>query len=80
VFFLLGVAAAVAFLGAAELRRMLVWAAAAAVCFGLVGLIKIWIWLEMTRQSLLRDVKRLELQVALLAGKTTERTAAGGDR
>ena len=46
---------------------MLIWGASAAFCFAVVTTIKIWYWMEMTRNALLRDIKRVELQIAQLA-------------
>jgi|GEM_PF-3584282 len=34
-----------------------------------IGLIKIWYWMELNRNTVLREIKRLELQVAHLAGR-----------
>ncbi len=54
------------FLQAGEVRSMLIW-------FGLAGLaalglvlVKLWFWLEMQKNAVIREVKRLELQVAAL--------------
>jgi hypothetical protein len=59
--------AAVRFFGTGEVRTMLVWGAAAFACFALVLAIKVWYWLEVARLSVVREVKRLELQVSRLA-------------
>ena len=32
-----------------------------------IGMLKLWIWLEMERNSTSREIKRLELQIAMLA-------------
>jgi predicted membrane protein len=74
VFFVMGVFAAVNFSRAEEVRVMLLWAGMATLCFGVVLAIKIWYWLEMVRLSMMRDVKRLELQVVYLV-----RRLNGGD-
>ncbi len=64
--------AAVRFAGAADARTMLVWGGAAFACFGLVLAIKVWYWLEVARLSVVREVKRLELQVSRLAERVGE--------
>lgn len=69
IFMLIGVAAAVAFAQADEVRTMLLYGGAAALSFIVVVTIKIWYWLEMTRLALSREVKRVELQIAQLARK-----------
>lgn len=52
---------------AVELRDLIIWSA-----LGIVGLIaslgiKIWFWMQMTNNQILRELKRLELQIASLA-------------
>lgn len=54
---------------AVEVRHMLLWAAPAALCFLGLALVKIWFWLELQKNTMLRELKRLELQVASLAAR-----------
>src|SRR5690349_17532318 len=49
-----------------EVRAMLGWAGVAAFGFFFLGILKIWFWMEMQKNSIVREVKRLELQVASL--------------
>jgi hypothetical protein len=60
---------AVAGLRAGDVRSTVLWGLASFLCFEWVVAIKIWYWLEMNRLSITRDIKRLELQVARLAGR-----------
>ena len=55
---------------AEELRHMLLWLAPAFVCSLGLALVKVWFWLELQKNAVLREVKRLELQVASLAART----------
>ena len=66
---LFGVACVLAwrFLQAAELADMLRWGAASALAFAGLALIKVWFWLELQKNAIVREVKRLEVQVASLA-------------
>jgi hypothetical protein len=68
---LLGVAiwAAIKFTHAEDVRVMFLWFAAAALC--VVGLMLIRLWFGMCIQTnfVLREIKRLELQVARLAAR-----------
>jgi hypothetical protein len=57
------------FVQADDLREMLRWGAGAAVAFGGLALIKVWFWLELQKNAVVREVKRLELQVASLAAQ-----------
>jgi hypothetical protein len=50
-----------------ELADMLRWGAGSALAFVGIALIKVWFWLELERNAIVREVKRLELQVASLA-------------
>jgi uncharacterized membrane protein YciS (DUF1049 family) len=68
-FLALAIVCAVKFFAADEVRDLLMWAAGFVVCFSSVGMMKIWYWLEMQRNATTREIKRLELQIARLAGK-----------
>ena len=51
---------------ATEVKAMLGWGGVAAFGFFFMGLLKVWFWMEMQKNSVVREVKRLELQVASL--------------
>ena len=57
------------FVQARELDDMLRWGAASALAFGGLALIKVWFWLELQKNAIVREVKRLEVQVASLAAQ-----------
>ena len=52
---------------AEEPRALVHWATVFFVAFLAVGAIKVWYWMELQRNALIRELKRLELQVARLA-------------
>jgi Family of unknown function (DUF6768) len=52
---------------APALRDMLIWGAGATFAMIALGMIKLWFWMELQSNRVLREVKRLELQVARLA-------------
>ena len=66
---LFGVASMMAwqFVNASDLADMLRWGAASALAFAGVALVKVWFWLELQKNTVVRELKRLELQVASLA-------------
>ena len=68
---LFGVASVLAwrFVQAQELEDMLRWGAASALAFAGVALVKVWFWLELQKNAIVREVKRLEVQVASLAAQ-----------
>jgi hypothetical protein len=70
-FVLFGVASTLAwrFVQAEEVGDMLRWGAASALAFAGLALIKLWFWLELQKNAIVREVKRLELQVASLAAQ-----------
>ena len=57
------------FVQAPELGDMLRWGAASALAFAGIALIKVWFWLELQKNAIVREVKRLEVQVASLAAQ-----------
>ena len=57
------------FLQAQKLEDMLRWGAASALAFAGVTLVKVWFWLELQKNAVVREVKRLEVQVASLAAQ-----------
>ena len=69
VFMILAVVSAVRFFHAQETRDMLMWATACVVCLSAVSMMKVWFWMEMNKNALTREIKRLELQIARLAGR-----------
>jgi hypothetical protein len=57
------------FVDASGIDEMLRWGAASALAFAGLALIKVWFWMELQKNAILREVKRLELQVASLAAQ-----------
>jgi hypothetical protein len=56
---------------ASQVKAMLGWSGVAAFGFFFLGLLKMWFWMEMQKNSVVREVKRLELQVASLVALAT---------
>ncbi len=55
--------------GAQEPHEHILWALGVVFCINAIFLTEIWFWMQMNRNSILREIKRVELQVARLAGK-----------
>lgn len=68
-FLVLGIYSAMQFFKVETDRDMLMWAAAFLFCMSAVSMLKIWYWMEMQKNSITREIKRLELQIARLAGR-----------
>jgi hypothetical protein len=67
--FAVGVATGWQFYIADDPHAMALWGAATVMAFVGIGLIKIWFFMEMHKNQIIREVKRLELQVARLAAR-----------
>ncbi len=72
VFTVLAVFCAVAFFQAEATREMLMWAAACVICVSAVSMVKVWYWMELNKNAVTREIKRLELQIARLAARIEE--------
>ncbi len=57
------------FVQAEELRDMMRWGAASALAFAGIALMKVWFWMELQKNAIVREVKRLEVQVTSLAAQ-----------
>lgn len=53
----------------AEVRETVLWSGAALIAMLGVAMLKMYFWMEINKNAVLREVKRLELQVARLAAK-----------
>lgn len=54
---------------ATELRNVVLWSAGGLLAMLAVAMLKIYFWMEINKNAVLREVKRLELQVARLAAR-----------
>jgi len=72
VFMVLAVLSVIQFFKVEELRDMLMWAAASAFFLSGVTMMKVWYWMELNKNAITREIKRLELQVVRLAGRIKE--------
>ena len=68
-FFIAAVYCAVQFFGAIKLRQMIIWAAGFFNFMMMVSMLKLWSWMQMDKNALLREIKRLELQMSILSNK-----------
>ncbi len=69
VFIVLFILAAIRLFNAEATRDMLMWAAACFVCWSAVFMMKVWYWMELNKNAVMREIKRLELQIARLAAR-----------
>ena len=69
VFLVLTVLSVIRFFRAEELRDLLMWAVASVFLVSGVSMMKVWFWMELNKNAITREIKRLELQIARLAGR-----------
>jgi len=52
-----------------DTNMLIKWASAGFLCMIAMGMLKLFIWMQMDKNDILRELKRLELQLAALSGK-----------
>ncbi|TXG39423.1 DUF6768 family protein [Seonamhaeicola maritimus] len=72
VFFGLFVYCAIEFFNTDVTNEMLKWGIGALVFLFGVSMLKIFAWMQMDKNALLREIKRLELQVSSLSGRIAD--------
>ena len=65
-FFAIAVFCAWQFTTQTEVRSMLMWGAGTIIAFLWLGMIKLWFWMELQKVGIVREIKRVELQLASL--------------
>lgn len=68
-FMVLAIYAAVQFFDASETKDLLLWSVVFLYSGMCVAMLKMWTWMDMHKNSITREVKRLELQIARLRAK-----------
>lgn len=56
----------VQFFSTNEINALIKWSGAALLCALMVSMLKLYVWMQMDKNDILRELKRLELQVAAL--------------
>ncbi len=51
------------------IAELIKWGVGICVCFVFMGMIKLYLWMQMDKNDVLRELKRLELQISALAHK-----------
>jgi hypothetical protein len=69
IFAVMLVYAAIQFFSSEDLGIKLDWLAVGLTSLIVIGLLRLWYFMELNRLSVIREVKRLQLQIALLAKK-----------
>jgi len=69
VVFALSIYFVIQFLNTDQTNDLIKWGAGFFACWTSIAMIKLFLWMQMDKNALLRELKRLELQIAALAGK-----------
>lgn len=72
VFFVLFIYCIVQFFSTEITNELIVWGAGGFICLVAVTMLKLFAWMQMDKNALLREIKRLELQVSSLSMKMSE--------
>lgn len=68
-FFVLFVYCCIQFFNTDETNELIKWTAAGFLCWSFMAFIKLYVWMQMNKNDVLRELKRLELQVSVLSNK-----------
>ncbi len=70
VMFGLSIYCVIQFLNTESTNELIKWAAAGFICWTSIAMIKLFMWMQMDKNTILRELKRLELQVAVMSSKS----------
>lgn len=59
------------FLNTETTNELIKWAAAGFLCMIFMGMMKLYIWMQMDKNDILRELKRIELQIAVKKGSNS---------
>jgi len=71
VFLALFIYCVIQFLDTDVTNDLIQWAVAGVICLMVMGMIKLFAWMQMDKNALMRELKRLELQVSALSGQVS---------
>ena len=60
------------YIAAVDTKDVISWAMLSGFAMIAMGMLKLWLWLEMERHATAREIKRLELQLAMLASRLSD--------
>ena len=60
------------FFNVTETNELIQWGLGVVICLMFNSMIKLYAWMQMDKNALLREIKRLEIQVSSLSGRMSE--------
>lgn len=67
--------AGIQFVAAESIRELLAWSLGLIFCLFGISMMKIWCWMELNRVAIMREVKRVEMQLVDLGNRLSESRA-----
>jgi hypothetical protein len=59
----------VQFFSTDEIKELITWSSAGFLCMIAMGMLKLYVWMQIDKNDILREMKRLELQLATLMSR-----------
>lgn len=72
VFFVVFIYCAIEFFNTEVTNELIKWAIFGTFSMIIVGMLKLLLWMQMDKNSIKRDLKRIELQISILSSKITK--------
>ena len=66
-----GIFCAVKFFNATEMKSLIMWSGGFFLSIGAILGMKIWSWMQIDKNAIMREIKRLELQISVLAKRSS---------
>lgn len=67
VFFSLFIYCCVQFIDSDQTNDLIKWSVAGFLCWSIIAFLKLYVWMQMDKNEILRELKRLELQVSVMS-------------
>ena len=72
IFFIMFIYCVVQFFSTDVTNELITWSIGGLICFSTVSLLKLFAWMQMDKNALLREIKRLEIQISSMSIKLSE--------
>ncbi len=63
---------AVQFLNANETNELIKWGVTGFICLNFMGMIKLYVWMQVDKKTIIKEIKRIELLVSSVSHKISE--------
>jgi hypothetical protein len=63
---------AIQFFNSDDTNELIKWAVGGTFCMIVIGMLKVFVWMQMDKNSIIREMKRLEFQVSIISSKLSK--------